>query len=186
MPQSKKTVVDFSNTDSGNSRVRIPEDNYRAKVKTVKHETSKAGNPMLVWEFEIAEGKFKGRVLIDRTVLQENSLWKLKQLLEAMGITVPSKRIALDLSRYPGRELGISVVDDEYEGRISSKVGDYMDVDVLDGGDIEDDEEEDEEEDEDEEQEEEEEPAPRQRARKSRKAAPKDEEEIEDLDLDSI
>jgi hypothetical protein len=177
---AKKTVVDFSNTNSSGGRVRLPEDNYKVRVKSVKHETSKAGNPMLVWEFEIVGGKFEGKMLRERTVLQENSLWKLKQLLEAMGIQVPSKRVALDLARYPGKMLGVAVVDDEpYEGRVNSKVSDYMDVAVLDGEDEEEEYEEDEEE-------EEEEPAPRKRSKKAREAVAEDEEEIEDLDLDSI
>jgi hypothetical protein len=172
---SKKTVVDFTNTNSTGGRVRIPPGDYKAEVESVKHETSKNGNPMLVWEFKITEGKFKNKTLRDRTVLQDNSLWKLKQLLEAMGISVPSKRVALDLSRYPGMELGITVTDDEYDGRISSKVSDYVNAEVLD-----------EEEDEEDEEEEEEEPAPRKRSKKSSKAAVEDEEEIEDLDLDEI
>jgi hypothetical protein len=176
----KKTVVDFTNTDSSGGRVRLPEDNYKVRVKSVKHETSRNGNPMLVWEFEVTEGKYKGKVLRERTVLQENSLWKLKQVLEAMGINVPSKRVALDLARYPGKELGVAVVDDEpYEGKVSSKVSDYMDVDVLD----EDDEEEEEYDEDDEE--EEEEPTPRKKGKKSRKVV-SDEEEIEDLNLDEI
>jgi hypothetical protein len=178
---AKKTIVDFTNTDSNSGRVRIPEGDYKARVGTVKHETSKAGNPMLVWEFEITDGKFKGKKLIDRTVLQDNSLWKLKQLLEAMGIQVPNKRVALDLARYPGMGLGITVVDDPYEGRVSSKVSDYVNIAVLD-------EDEDEEEDDDED-EDEEEPPRRKKGKKGKKAKAKaveDEEEIEDLDLDEI
>jgi len=167
----RKTVVDFTGVNANSGRVRIPEGDYPVVVKGVKHETSKAGNPMLVWEFEITEGKHKGKVLRDRTVLQENSLWKLKQLLEAMGITVPSKRVALDLARYPGMELGVTAVDDEYDGRISSKVADYVSADVF--------------EEEDEEEEEEEAP-PKSKAKKSKKRQDEDEEEIEDLDLDEI
>lgn len=180
----KPLVVDFSGVDSTGGRVRIPEGDYRVRVKSVKHDTSKAGNAMLVWEFEVSEGKHAGKVLRDRTVLQANSLWKLKQLLEAMGVEVPSKRVALRLEKYLKKELGVTTVDDEYEGKISSKVGDYISTDVLD---------ESSEEDEDEvEDEEEEDEAPKRskkakkgkKGKKSKKVA--DEEEIEDLDLDEI
>jgi hypothetical protein len=134
---AKKTIVDFTNTDSNTGgRVRLPEDDYKVRVRSVKHDTSKNGNPMLVWEFELVDGKFSGKILRERTMLMENSLWRLKQLLEAMGIQVPSKRVALDLARYPGKELGVTVVDDEpYEGKISSKIADYVNVAVLDSDD---------------------------------------------------
>jgi hypothetical protein len=176
---ANKTVVDFSGVDSTGGRTRIPEDDYRVRVKSVRHETSNNGNPMLLWEFEITTGKFKGKVLRDRTMLMENSLWRLKQLLEAMGISVPSKRVALDLARYPGMELGVTAVDDEYEGRISSKVSDYINIAVLD-----------EDEGDEDEEEVEEQPASSKKGKKGKKAkrqaVAEDEEEIEDLDLDSI
>jgi Protein of unknown function (DUF669) len=180
---AKPTVVDFTNVTAG-GRVRIPEGDYRVAVKSVKHDTSKAGDPMLVWEFELVEGKHKGKVLKDYTSLTPKALWKLKGLLEAMGITVPNKRVALRLEKYAGVQLGITAIDDEYEGKISSKVGDYISEDVLDA----DDEEEDEDlEDEEDEEEEEEEPEPPKKSKKSKKSKKvEDDEEIEDLDLDEI
>ena len=172
-------VVDFSKANSTGGRIRLPEGDYKVKVRKVSHDTSKNGNPMLIWDFEIIEGKHRGKVLHERTMLMENSYWRLKQLLEAMGITVPSKRVALDLARYPGKELGVTVVDDEpYEGRINSKISDYVDIDVV----GEEDEDEDVEEDE---EDEEEEPAPK-KAKKGKKKKQQVEEEIEDLDLDEI
>lgn len=172
-----KTIVDFTGVDSG-GRTRVPEDDYLVKVVSVKHDTSKSsGNPMLVWEFEIVDGKFAGKKLRDRTVLQENSLWKLKQLLEAMGVEVPSKRVALQLQNYIGRTLGVTTVDDEYEGRVSSKVADYVSLDVLEDVDDDDDDDEDEE------------PAPKKSKKgkkKSKKQDDDDDEEVEDLDLDEI
>jgi hypothetical protein len=173
---AKPTVVDFTGVNAG-GRVRVPEGDYRVQVKSVKHDTSKDGNPMLVWEFEIVDGKHKGKVLKDYTSLSPKALWKLKQVLEAMGVTVPNKRVALRLERYAGVQLGVTTVDDEYEGKISSKVGDYINEDVLD----------DEDEDEEEDEEEDVEPAPKKskKSKKSKKAA-EDEEEIEDLDLDEI
>lgn len=128
-----KTIVDFSDVDSSGGRVRLPENDYRARVASVKQESSKSGNEMLVWEFELTEGKFKGKKIRDYTVLQANSLWKLKQLLEAMGISVPAKKIDLVpvIKRVKGKELGITVVDEEYDNKISSKVSDYIDLETL-------------------------------------------------------
>lgn len=193
---AKPLAVDFSKVESGGGRIRIPEGDYRVKVAAVKQQESKAGNQMLVWDFEFVEGKAKGKKIRDRTVLTAEALWKLKQLLEAMGIAVPSKKVALNFAKYLGKELGITVVDDEYEGKVSSKVADYISLDILDNvDDDEEDEDEDEVEDDDEdedEDEDEEEPAPKpKRSSKSKKGKKSkkvedDEDEIEELDLDSI
>src|SRR5450755_1873232 len=121
---AKGIVVDFSGVETGGGRTRVPEDDYRVVVKAVKQTESKAGNQMLVWDFEISAGKFKGKTLRDRTVLTKEAMWKLKQVLEAMGMQVPNKKVALQLAKYIGKELGVTTVDDEYEGRISSKVAD--------------------------------------------------------------
>lgn len=185
---AKGLAVDFSGVESGGGRTRIPEGDYKVTVDTVKQSESKAGNAMLVWDFKISEGKFAGKKLRDRTTLTPESLWKLKQVLEAMGISVPSKQVALKLSNYIGKDLGVTVVDDEYEGRISSKVEDYVSVDVIDGSDIE-------EEEEDDDDEEDEEVAPAKKSSKGKKKGKKskepvadddDEEDIEELDLDEM
>lgn len=176
---AKPLNVDFSGVESG-GRTRVPEDDYHVKVDSVKQQESKAGNQMLVWDFEITKGKFAGKKLRDRTVLTKESLWKLKQVLEAMGVTVPSKKVALNLTKYVGKELGVTVVDDEYEGRINSKVADYVSLDVLENVDTDDDEDEDEE------------PVAKKskKGKKSKKAKKdedeEDDDEVEELDLDEM
>lgn len=179
---AKPVAVDFTGVESGGGRVRIPEDDYKVRVVDATLGTAKSsGNSMIIWNFEIIEGKFKGKKLRDRAVLTPESLWKLKQILEAMGLTVPSKKVALDLTKYVGKELGATVVDDEYEGKISSKIADYVSVDVLNGADVEDEEEDDDEE---------EEPVTK-KSKKGKKKAQKvededDDDDIEELDLDGL
>lgn len=177
---AKPLNVDFSGVESS-GRVRVPEDDYRVRVDTVKQQESKAGNQMLVWDFEITKGKFAGKKLRDRTVLTKESLWKLKQVLEAMGVTVPSKKVALNLTKYVGKELGVTVVDDEYEGRINSKVADYVSLDVLNNVDTDDEDDEDEDE----------EPVAKKskknkKGKKSKKQDDDEDEDIEELDLDEM
>ncbi len=55
-------LKDYDNvraTDAGEF-VRLPADGYVCKIINVKAETSKAGNPMLVFAVDIAEGEFAG------------------------------------------------------------------------------------------------------------------------------
>lgn len=181
---AKGTVVDFTGVEGG-GRTRVPEDDYRLKCVQIKPDTSKAGNSMWVWKWEIVGGKFAGKTLIDRTTFTKESLWKLKQILEAFGITVPNKRVALNPQKYIGKELGATVVDDEYENRISSKIADYVSLDVLEADE---DEEMDDDTEEDEDQEEEPTPKKGKKGKKGKKSKPvsDEEEEIEDLDLDEL
>lgn len=197
-----KLVADFKGVDSGGGRVRIPEGDYRAKVKEVKVGTSKEGNTMLIWTFEISEGKCKGKSFKDYTTLGANALWKLKGLLETLGVKVPSSKVDLTpvIKKVRGKELGITVQDDEYEGKISSKIADYIDLETLEDADTEDDEEDDDDDDEseddedsddddDDEEEEEEKPkAKKKKGKKKKKAKPTDDDddEIEDLDVDEL
>lgn len=122
--------VDFSKVKDG-GRVRVPEGDYVVKVKAVKQDTSQSGNPMLVWTFTGVDGKLKGRDIIDRTTLTEKSLWKLRDLLEAMGVKVPKRVVDIPVKKLIGKELGVTLFDDEYENRISSKVGDYISPEAV-------------------------------------------------------
>lgn len=198
--------VDFRDSGDSGGRTRVPEDDYLLKCEKIELTESKSsGNPMLVWTWVISEGKFKGKKLVDRTVLDKKSIWKLRQILEAGGHEVPEKVVSLRYDKYVGMEVGATVVDGEpYNNRIKSEIADYVSTDVLEGSDEdeeelddeeEDDEDEEEEEDEDEEDEEEEEepPARKSKAKKAAKKGKKrsrssddDGEEIEELDLDEL
>lgn len=141
--KSKKDVltVDFSGVESGGAP-RLPEGDYLAKVKSIKKTTAESsGNTMLKWEWEITEGKHKGKVLRDNTVLSPRALWRLKKVLEALGVEVPDSALKLDLKSYIGESCGITVTDGEpYEGRIKSEISDFIDESVVTGDDVEDDE----------------------------------------------
>jgi len=173
-----KIVVDFEGVESGGGRVRVPEGDYKLRLVSVKTGTAKSsGNTMLIWEYEIAEGKYKGKKFKDYTTLNVEARWKLKKVLEAFGIDVPDAKMDLApvLKKLKGKPVGATVTDEEYEGKISSKITDYVDLDVLEGSD-------DEEEDDDEEEE-----APKAKKKGKKKKKKEDEdEEIEDLDLDEI
>lgn len=154
--------IDFGHEDAkgGGGRVRLPEGEYKARISGVKQEEAQSGNQMLVWTLQITEGKHKGKKIIDRTVLVPKALFRLRMLLEACGKTVPEKAIKLKYRDYVGEDVGIVLEDDEYEGRISSTVAEYVSLDVIDDEqeddeDYDDEEEEDDEEDDDEDEEEE-------------------------------
>src|SRR5271165_543569 len=107
-----KLTADFTNVESGGGRVRVPEGDYRARVTGVKVGTAKSsGNTMLIWEFTGVEGKLKGKKLKDYTTLNPEALWKLKSLLEALGIEVPKKKLDLTplIKKAMKKECGVTV-----------------------------------------------------------------------------
>ncbi len=156
-------VIDFTDIDDsgGSGKVRVPEGDYKVKVKAVKFATSQAGNAMFVWTMVGTEGKLKGKELTEYTPLTKKALWKLRDLLEAAGAKVPTKAKVKPLLQHcqknvVGAEIGVTLEDDEYvndKGKtfISSKISDYISMDDFDSDadDVEDEDDEDDVEDED-------------------------------------
>jgi len=121
--------------------------------------------------------KFKGKTIRDSLWLSDKALWRVRQTLEALGVQVPSKKVKVDPRKMVGKEAAITLEDEEYEGKVRSRVVDcflkseYEELQDTDDEDLDDDEDEDEEdEDEDTEDDDEDE----------------DDDEVEDVDLDSI
>lgn len=155
-------IIPFSKEEKGEGRVntRIAEGDYPAKITAIKPETSQAGNPMIVFTFELTEGKHKGKKYRDRPTLTPKSMWKLRSILEAAGLEVPEGRdIKLSPKKVLGKEVVLSIVDDEYEDKNgktvrSSSISDYLDRETFDGQQEEEEDEDDEDVDEDEDEDE--------------------------------
>lgn len=146
--------------------VKVPEGDYRMKiVKVEQTETKDDGRSMLVIHYKFVEGKHKGKLIKDRIVLvgndeKKDTLWKLTQVLEALGKKIPDSAFRLNIDNLIGGEVAATIIDgNEYKGRIKSEVGDINDLSIL--------EEEDDDEDDDEDSDEDE-----------------DDDEMEDVDLD--
>lgn len=168
---NKAIPIDFSKAGEGGSK-RFKEGDY--PFKFVGHEFGRSKDkdtPYVQVALEFTDGKYKGQVwdgMRTRMYLTDSSLWKIRSFLEAMGVSVPKKKANVNFSKYYGKELAVSVVDGEpYNGRISSEMGDFLDMDTyrgadeddedLDDEDFDDEEEEDEDEDDEDEDEDDEE-----------------------------
>lgn len=131
------TTVDFTNMKEGEGGQwvkRVPEGVFFPfTIKSIKREESSNGNPMLTIIFIGKEGKVRGRQTRDRFVLIPSSLWKLRQLLEAMSIEVPKKKVSIPHDKLLNGEVGISFLDDEYESKVTSKPDEYCPIEDADG-----------------------------------------------------
>lgn len=205
---TKPYVVDFGKIkDRGPfNPTHIDEGDYIATCTHFQDGESKAGNPMWSFGFKIPgkAGTFPYHIVIDGT--QD---WKIKNMIIACGMALPKSRAKVAPERFLKRKFGVTMVDDEYEGRLKSVINDMIpQADVTTNGagkkrrPVDDDDDEDLEEDdveEDDEDEEDEEPepprrkraaakkaAPRKAAARKRRARDEDEDEDEDEDLDEL
>jgi len=156
--QSRDTVrVDMREAQSG-GRSRYPEDDYKVKIiKAEKGVSKKSGNSQIIVTYEFIEPeKFAGKTFKDYFALTPKAAWRVGNLLDAVDLKWSQKVMDIRLSKLQDKVLGITIVDgDPYNGKVSSKVADYLDEetinDMLEGSeDIDEDEDVDEDEDEDE------------------------------------
>ena len=184
---SKKVKVDFTGVESFQ---RPSEGEHVCKIVSAELKQSQGGNDMIVVAFEVTKGQDKGARVYENYPLAENALWKLKGMLQAIGMKCDGK-VQLDLDKLIGKICIVSVIDDEYNGQVRSRVQECRKLAA-----VAEDEDDDEEDIDDEDDEEEEEPAPKKKAaaKKPSKPAPKkkaamnppeeDDEEEDDDDWD--
>lgn len=114
--------VDFSNVKEGGSfnRSRIPSGDYLAVISKIEDAEAKDG--IFQYLVSIKLKKRTQSVFPYYCKLQENQLWKLRNLLIAGGLTVPKKRIKVDPTKLIGKLIGVTIEDDEYDGKEQSQI----------------------------------------------------------------
>jgi hypothetical protein len=117
-------AVDFSNVkDAGNFNTkRIPAGDYLAKIIKVEDGESKKDNAFQ-YVFTIKVMKHASASYPYYCKLQENQLWKLRNLLVAAGQNIPKKRFKVDPSKVVGKMIGVTIEDAEYNDKEKSEIG---------------------------------------------------------------
>jgi hypothetical protein len=127
--------VDFTGVEAGGG-FNIPDGQYVLAVTGVTQKKgAESGNPYLSWEFKVDSGKYKNRKIWDNTSLQPQALWKLRGLLECMGLDVEDGEFEIDLGDLEGELVGAEIVNEKYEGKDKPKVANYMPAEDVDDGD---------------------------------------------------
>ena len=134
--------VDLSGVES--SRKTIPEGTYTLIVNAANQKNSSNNNPMIVFEFEVADGPYKGVPLYENCSLQPQALFKLKSVLEALGFEIPNKAFDLNLRDLIGLTCEVEVGHEVYEGKKRARILEYLTPDLEDEEDGEDEEDDDE------------------------------------------
>ena len=119
-------TFDFTNYKD-TSTAHVPAGTYRAEVSDFEETTSKAGNAMFVVYLEIIEGPHAGQQIIDRLPQTEKAMFRSAAFLQALGVKIAKKKIALNPRSLIGRPVDIVVEDGEpYNGRVRSEVREYL------------------------------------------------------------
>ena len=129
--KSTTVSVDFTGVEASGS---VAEGRQKAEVAEVELKESESGNQYLNWRF-----KCKGGSVWHTTSLLPQSLWNLRNLLEAMGQEVAEEEVDLDLSEYTGESLGVEIEHETFEGKKKGVIVDMFPLDQLDGSDEDDD-----------------------------------------------
>lgn len=119
-------TFDFTNYKD-TSTSHVPAGTYHAEVSDFEETTSKAGNAMFVVYLEITEGPHAGQQIIDRLPQTEKAMFRSAAFLQALGVKIAKKKIALNPRSLIGRPIDIVVEDGEpYNGRVKSEVREYL------------------------------------------------------------
>lgn len=131
-------ILDFTNVkDRGDyNPVHVEPGEYLMKISAVVDSESKQGNAM--WVFALSHVAPPVPTAARATypfycVLDAKSLWKVRGLAISAGYNVPKSRFSLDPNKLVGRVVGVIVEDDEYEGKVRSKIAQVMPPDEVDG-----------------------------------------------------
>lgn len=119
-------TVDFTGVSSGGGGVT--EDGvYTCEVGECELSTSdSSGEDYLAWQWKVQDGKFSGRTIFDNTSLQPQALWKLRKVLECLGVEVEDGEMELDPSEYIGLVADLEVGMEQYEGKPRARVIDIF------------------------------------------------------------
>ena len=174
----KKMKLDFTGVESFQ---RASEGQHTAKIVSAEVKQSSGGNDMITVAFEVTKGDDKGARVYENYPLVDTALWKLKGLLQALGMKADGK-VQLDLDKLVGKIVTIVVKHEEYEGKVRAKIDEVKKFSVE-AADDEDDEDEDDI-DSEEEEDEEEEPKKKATTKKAAKKSEPEEDEDDDEDWD--
>ena len=106
----------FTVYPEGPMLVEIQDNSRVAKSKT-------SGEPKIIWISKIMDGEFEGKFFSWDTSLQEQALWNLKGMLEAIDISWDEDGFDLEDCIY--QQLVIDVVAEEYAGNLRNYVRGY-------------------------------------------------------------
>jgi hypothetical protein len=101
-----------------------PEDTYLVEIQEkTRIGKSQEGEPKIIWIAKIMEGEYEGKYLNWNTSLQDQALWNLKGLVEALGLEFDED--GFDLEDTFGLQVAVDVTVGEWNGQPRNYVNGY-------------------------------------------------------------
>jgi hypothetical protein len=115
-------TVDLSNVKEGGNfnKSRIPAGDYAAKIVKVEDAVAKDKTPQYLFTIQIVG--HSSTKLPYYCKLQENQLWKLRNIFIAAGKVVPKKKIQVNPNQIVGKMIGVTIEDAEFENKEQSEI----------------------------------------------------------------
>lgn len=107
--------LDFSSIPS---REPLAEGVYSFEIKSVEEKTSSTNKPMLLVRFDEQE---TGTAVFENYVLEASCLWKLRELLDALGMEC-SGEISFEPEALIGEFVKAKVTQEEYNGEVRNRL----------------------------------------------------------------
>lgn len=121
--------IDLTGVDAweGGVLITAPFDGV-VEVDSATEGQSSGGNPQGELELRAVEGEQQGSTIRDWVVVTPNSLGKVKQVLEAFGVSNLDGEVEFDWSELVGKRCRIVVRDEAYNGEWKTRVKAYQAV----------------------------------------------------------
>jgi hypothetical protein len=120
-------TVDFTNVkERGDIQTkRQPPGDYVGVVEKVDPKyVSKAGKPQWLYIIKVNSGHYPYYC----DPFDVDQAWKIRNLFVAAGFNVPKKKTSVNPNSPVGKQVGVTLEDDEYEGKMKSTIAALMPV----------------------------------------------------------
>ena len=124
-PKKRADVtIDFNGVESGGRSV--PDGEYLIEVLSVEEKETNAGDSTyLAWKWKVVDGAYKGATIYDNTSLKATALWRLKSLLECLGMEASGK-LSLNFPELRGKRLLAEVANETYQGKQKPRIAGFL------------------------------------------------------------
>lgn len=120
-----KVKVDMTGVESF---TLCEEGKHPAIIKGLELKKNGNDDDMLTASLEITAGESKGARVMDNYTLTPKALWKLKQVLEALGGFKAEGKLVLDTDKMLSKPFILEVAHEEYNGQMRARAVGYFKV----------------------------------------------------------
>ena len=101
----------------------IPPGEYLVGITAAEEKTSKNGHPQVALDLEILEGELKGRGVKDWVTVTERAMWRVKQVLVAIGYpNADSGEVDLEAPKMIGGKAVITIKHELYNDKVRLRI----------------------------------------------------------------